>query len=75
MELNALLAQPITLPSLPRAVALLMNELSAVVPNLRRLNLDTLGQAVPGTLAGVHAFARDPTPLYDLVPAQWRERR
>ncbi|WP_312565845.1 HDOD domain-containing protein [Diaphorobacter sp.] len=38
MELNALLAQPITLPSLPRAVALLMNELSAVEPNLRRLN-------------------------------------
>lgn len=39
---------------------------------LARLNLDALGQAVPGTLASVHAFARDPTPLYDLVPAQWR---
>ena len=40
---------------------------------LARLNLDALGQAVPGTLASVHAFARDPTPLYDLVPAQWRQ--
>ncbi len=39
---------------------------------LARMNLDALGQAVPGTLAGAHAFARDPTPLYDLVPAQWR---
>jgi HD-like signal output (HDOD) protein len=38
MELNALLAQPFVLPSLPRAVALLMNELGAAEPNLRRLN-------------------------------------
>jgi len=39
---------------------------------LARLNLDALSQAVPGTLASVHAFARDPTPLHDLLPAQWR---
>lgn len=39
MELNALLEQPITLPSLPRTVALLMNELGSAEPDLRRLNL------------------------------------
>lgn len=44
----------------------------AWMQQLARLNLDALGQAVPGTLASVHAFARDPTPLYDMVPAQWR---
>ena len=44
----------------------------AWMQQLARLNLDAAGQAVPGTLAGVHAFARDPTPLYDLLPAQWR---
>jgi len=38
MELNALLAQPVALPSLPRAVALLMNELAHDEPSLRRLN-------------------------------------
>jgi len=39
---------------------------------LARLDLDALGQATPAALAAGHAFARDPTPLYDLVPAQWR---
>lgn len=39
---------------------------------LARLDLDALGQAQPAALAAAHAFARDPTPLYDLVPAQWR---
>ena len=39
MELNALLAQPVALPSLPRAVALLMSELAHAEPSLRRLNL------------------------------------
>lgn len=38
MELNVLLEQPITLPSLPRVVALLMNELGSAEPSLRRLN-------------------------------------
>ncbi len=39
MELTALLGQPVALPSLPRTVALLMNELAHPEPNLRRLNL------------------------------------
>lgn len=38
MELNALLAHPFVLPSLPRAVALLMSELGSTEPSLRRLN-------------------------------------
>ena len=38
MELNALLALPAVLPSLPRVVALLMNELAHEEPNLRRVN-------------------------------------
>ncbi|AOG21578.1 HDOD domain-containing protein [Acidovorax sp. RAC01] len=38
MELNALLAHPAALPSLPRAVALLMSELAHPEPSLRRLN-------------------------------------
>ncbi|MBS0300857.1 MAG: HDOD domain-containing protein [Proteobacteria bacterium] len=38
MELNALLEQPFELPSLPRAVALLMSELAGSEPSLRRLN-------------------------------------
>jgi HD-like signal output (HDOD) protein len=38
MELNALLATPAILPSLPRAVALLMSELAHEEPNLRRVN-------------------------------------
>lgn len=38
MELNALLAQPVALPSLPRAVALLMSELAHNEPSLRRLS-------------------------------------
>ncbi|WP_342720389.1 HDOD domain-containing protein [Acidovorax sp. FHTAMBA] len=38
MELNALLAEPVALPSLPRAVALLMSELAHEEPSLRRLN-------------------------------------
>ena len=37
MELNALLALPAVLPSLPRMVALLMNELAPEEPNLRRV--------------------------------------
>ena len=39
MELNALLGQPAALPSLPRTVALLLNELAQREPSLRRLNL------------------------------------
>jgi HD-like signal output (HDOD) protein len=38
MELNALLSSPVVLPSLPRAVALLMGELAHDEPNLRRVN-------------------------------------
>ena len=38
MDLNALLALPAVLPSLPRTVALLMNELAPDEPNLRRVN-------------------------------------
>ncbi len=38
MELQALLAQPVVLPSQPRAVALLMSELGQAEPSLRRLN-------------------------------------
>lgn len=38
MDLNALLATPVSLPSLPKAVALLMNELAAPDPDLRRIN-------------------------------------
>lgn len=38
MELNALLAHPVALPSLPRAVALLMTELGHEEPSLRRMN-------------------------------------
>ncbi|WP_026435224.1 HDOD domain-containing protein [Acidovorax sp. JHL-9] len=38
MELNALLAHPVALPSLPRAVALLMTELGHEEPSLRRAN-------------------------------------
>lgn len=38
MDLNALLATPLALPSQPRAVALLMNELAHDEPNLRRAN-------------------------------------
>lgn len=38
MELSALMAQPMVLPSLPRAVALLMTELAHDEPNLRRVN-------------------------------------
>ena len=37
MELNALLAHPVALPSLPRAVALLMTELAHDEPRLRRV--------------------------------------
>ena len=39
MELNALLGQPVALPSLPRKVALLMKERAQREPSLRRLNL------------------------------------
>lgn len=38
MELNALLALPLALPSLPRVVALLITELARDEPNLRRVN-------------------------------------
>ena len=38
MELSAVLAQKVVLPSLPRAVALLLNELRHEEPNLRRIN-------------------------------------
>lgn len=39
MDLNALLAVPVTLPSLPKAVALLTTELALPEPSLRRINL------------------------------------
>lgn len=38
MDVKALLATPFALPSLPRAVALLTNELSHAEPDLRRVN-------------------------------------
>lgn len=38
MELTDLLAYPVTLPCVPRTVALLMNELAHGEPNLRRVN-------------------------------------
>ncbi|MFT4243189.1 MAG: HDOD domain-containing protein [Acidovorax sp.] len=38
MELSALLSHPVALPSLPRAVALLMSELAHPEPSLRRLS-------------------------------------
>ena len=38
MELSALLAQTVVLPSLPRVVALLLNELGHEEPHLRRVN-------------------------------------
>ena len=38
MELNAMLAHPAALPSLPRAVALLMTELVHDEPSLCRAN-------------------------------------
>ena len=38
MQLNALLAQPVIFPSLPRVVALLMSEMAQEEPHLRRVN-------------------------------------
>ncbi len=37
MELNALLAAPIVLPSIPRVIALLLSELDREVPDLRKI--------------------------------------
>jgi HD-like signal output (HDOD) protein len=60
MELNALLAHPVALPSLPRAVALLMSELAHDEPSLRRLNqffgIDPALAARLLELANSHAF-------------------
>lgn len=38
MDIKALLTPPVALPSMPRTVALLLNELGSEAPNLRRLN-------------------------------------
>ena len=38
MDLNTLLATPAALPSMPKAIALLMSELAHQEPSLRRLN-------------------------------------
>ncbi len=59
MELNALLAQPVALPSLPRAVALLMSELAHPEPSLRRLN--QLFGADPALAGRLLELANSPT--------------
>ena len=59
MELNALLAQPVALPSLPRAVALLMSELAHAEPSLRRLN--QLFGTDPALAARLLELANSPT--------------
>ena len=59
MELNALLAQPVALPSLPRAVALLMSELAQNEPSLRRLN--QLFGTDPALAARLLELANSPT--------------
>jgi len=59
MELNALLAQPVALPSLPRAVALLMSELAQSEPSLRRLN--QLFGTDPALAARLLELANSPT--------------
>lgn len=59
MELNALLAQPVALPSLPRAVALLMSELAQGEPSLRRLN--QLFGTDPALAARLLELANSPT--------------
>lgn len=59
MELNALLAQPIALPSLPRAVALLMSELAHAEPSLRRLN--QIFGTDPALAARLLTLANSPT--------------
>ena len=58
MELNALLAQPVALPSLPRTVALLMSELAHEEPSLRRLN--QLFGTDPALAAQVVSWAASP---------------
>ena len=59
MELNALLAQPVALPSLPRTVALLLSELAHPEPSLRRLN--QLFGNDPALAAGLLEVANSPT--------------
>ena len=59
MELTALLAQPVALPSQPRAVALLMNELAQPEPSLRRLN--QLFSSDPALTARLLELANSPT--------------
>ena len=58
MELNALLAAPAVLPSLPRVVALLIAELAREEPNLRCVN--QLVGADPALAARVLACANGP---------------
>ena len=58
MELNALLALPAVLPSLPRVVALLIAELARDEPNLRRIN--QLVGSDPALAARVLACANGP---------------
>lgn len=58
MELNALLAVPAVLPSLPRVVALLIAELARDEPNLRRVN--QLVGSDPALAARVLACANGP---------------
>lgn len=59
MELHALIAQQQPLPSLPRAVALLMSELAQPEPSMRRLNL--LFGTDPALAAGLLELANSPT--------------
>lgn len=59
MELNALLAQPAALPSLPRTVALLMSELAQPEPSLRRMN--QLFGTDPALAARLLELANSPT--------------
>ena len=59
MELNDLLAHPVSLPSLPRAVALLMSELAHAEPSLRRLN--QIFSTDPALAARLLTLANSPT--------------
>lgn len=62
MELTELLSLPAPLPSLPRAMALLMRELAPAQPNLRRVN--HLFASDPGLAARLLEHAN--TPAYQL---------
>ena len=62
MELNALLASPIVLPSIPKVVALLLSELDREVPDLK--NITQLIATDPALTTRVLQTAN--TPLFKL---------